>query len=82
MAGLYTRPRYGLFKRKEKPMANVYGGPEAAEPDPGYEDDFEPYQCTECGRWTEHGIVSELDDEFVCDECLLDLPQRYGGDCV
>lgn len=45
------------------------------------EDDREPYQCTECGHWTEHGSLSELDDEFVCDECALDFPQRYGGDC-
>jgi hypothetical protein len=38
-------------------------------------------QCSECGNWTEHGILSELDDEFVCDECALDFPQRYGADC-
>lgn len=38
-------------------------------------------QCSECGGWTEHGIFSELDDEFVCDECALDFPQRYGADC-
>ncbi|NUR00404.1 MAG: hypothetical protein HOY79_28900 [Streptomyces sp.] len=43
--------------------------------------DWDPYQCTECGHWTEHGSVSELDDEFVCDECALDIPHRYGGDC-
>jgi hypothetical protein len=44
--------------------------------------EWDPYQCTECGRWTEHGILSELDDEFICDECAMGATHAYGGDCV
>jgi hypothetical protein len=43
------------------------------------EDDWNPYQCDECDRWTEHGIFSELDDSFVCDECAMGYTHAYGG---
>lgn len=41
-------------------------------------DDWDPWQCTECLRWTEHGHFSELDDSFVCDNCAMGAA---GGDC-
>lgn len=63
-------------------MTAVYDAHEDSQTaEAGYEDDWDPDQCTECGRWTEHGILSELDDEFVCDECALDMTHRSGGDC-
>jgi hypothetical protein len=43
------------------------------------DDDWDPHQCDECGRWTEHGIFSELDDSFVCDECAMGYTHAYGG---
>jgi rubredoxin len=43
------------------------------------EDDWNPYQCDVCERWTEHGSFSELDDEFVCDECAVSAAR---GDCA
>jgi hypothetical protein len=41
------------------------------------EDDWAE-QCSWCGRWTEHGSFSELDDEFECDDCAVDASR---GDC-
>lgn len=41
----------------------------------------EPYECSECGEWTEHGIFSELDDSFVCDCCTVDAASGMEMDC-
>jgi hypothetical protein len=46
-----------------------------------YEDDWDPHQCSECQRWTENGIFSELDDEFVCDECAMGAAAGMEVDC-
>jgi hypothetical protein len=43
------------------------------------EDDRDPRQCAECGHWTDEGLFSELDDEFVCDECAMGYTHAYEG---
>jgi hypothetical protein len=81
IAGLFVRPRYGrplrqLFVRR-RPVdeyEDVWYGYDG-------EDDWDPHQCTECSRWTEQGIFSELDGSFVCDKCVMGVTHAYGGDC-
>jgi hypothetical protein len=85
VVGLYVRPRYGLPARRGKRMSNTHDQlPELANvwDDYGYEDDWDPHQRSECQRWTENGILSELDDSFVCDECAMGYTHAYGGDCA
>lgn len=43
-------------------------------------DEWDPYQCEDCKRWTEAGSFSELDGSFICDECATGYSHTY-QDC-
>ena len=63
-----------LLRRRVFPIGDLYED-EEYEVDPP--DDWDGRElCRECGDWTEHGIFSELDDSFVCDDCAI----RYTHD--
>jgi rubredoxin len=66
VAGLYTRPRYG------RPLRQLFVRRRPVD---------EPYQCSLCGHWREEGHFSELDDEFVCDECAMGAASGLEFDC-